>query len=163
MPMEAQSFYRLEMPPEALPAVGPSDIMEAWSAASIGAEMGMVLQPGDIEGIEFRWPGGESRFAFADLDASSWAAALDRRYGLATLRGIAILFRLLALIELMARAEWLRPLFRLGGDEGVKVDPDVLRLAATLPLTASARFDADRFRIQLGSRVTQKGLITARP
>lgn len=161
--MEAQSFYRLQMPPEALPAVGPSDIMEAWSAASIGAEMGMVLQPGDIEGIEFRWPGGESRFAFADLDASSWAAALDRRYGLETLRGIAILFRLLALIELMARAEWLRPLFRLGGDEGVKVDPDVLRLAATLPLTASARFDADGFRIQLGSRVTQKGLITARP
>ena len=163
MAMDAPQFYRLEMPPEDLPAIGPSDIMNAWNTATMGAEVGMVLQPGDIEGVEFRWPGGESRFAFADLDASSWAAALDRRYGLESLRGIAILFRLLALIELMARAEWLRPLFRLGGDEGVKVDPDVLRLAASLPLTASARFDADAFRRMLGSRVTQQGLITTRP
>lgn len=161
MDMEAPLFHRLAMAPEDLPAVGPSDIMEGWKAATLGAEVGMVLQPGDIEGIEFRWPGGDSRFLFADLDASCWAAALDRRYGLESLRGIAILFRLLALIELMARADWLRPLFRIGGEDGVRVDPDVLGLASTLPLTASARFDAGTFRRELGDRVAPQGLITA--
>ncbi|TAK98589.1 MAG: hypothetical protein EPO08_18710 [Rhodospirillaceae bacterium] len=131
----------------------PSQLVKAWKAATLGAETGMVLQHGDIEGVEFRWDGGESRFMFADLDASCWAAALDRLYGLDTITGIATLFRLLALIELIARAEWLRPLFRLGHKDGVVLDPDVLHLAAAQKLTPSARFDAADFRRALGDRV----------
>ena len=162
MPPASPLIQRLDLPPEALPAVGPSDLMDAWKTATLGAEIGMILQAGDIEGVEFRWAEGNSRFMFADLDASCWAAALDRRYGLDNLRGIAILFRLLALIDLMARAEWLRPLFKIGGADGVAVDADVLRLAAEQPLTPSARFDAAAFRRQLGSRVAQQGLLTGK-
>src|SRR4051812_19652671 len=158
-------IHRLAMAPEELPAVTPSDLVEAWKVATLGAEVGMVLQHGDIEGVEFRWAGGESRFMFADLDGSCWAAALDRRYGLENPRGIAILFRLLALIDLMARAEWLRPLFSIGAEDGVRVDPDLLRLAADQPLTPSARYDAAEIRRKLGSKVAQNGLLehTARP
>jgi hypothetical protein len=148
----------LSLAPEQLPAVAPSDLTGAWKAATLGAEIGMQLQSGDIEGVAFRWPGGEARFLFADLDASCWAAAIDRRYGLDTLAGIAILFRLLALVDLMTRAEWLRPLFRVGGDEGVWIDADLLRLAADMPLTASARLDAAAIRLTLGSKVAQRGL-----
>ena len=152
-------IQRLAFPPEQLAAVAPSDLIEAWKAATLGAEVGMVLQPGDIQGVEFRWAEGESRFMFADLDGSCWAAALDRRYGLENLRGIAILFRLLALIDLMARADWLRPLFRLGSEDGVWFDPDLLRVAADQPLTASARFDAAEVRRRLGDKVAQTGLL----
>jgi len=138
------------MAPEHLPPVGPSELVAAWQAATLGAEVGMVLQVGDIEGVEFRWPEGEARFVFADLDASCWAAALDRLYGLDSLRGIAVLFRLLALVEIMARAEWLRPLFRIGDGQGIQLDPDLVHLAAVAQLTASARFDAGAFQQQLG-------------
>ena len=122
----------------------------------------MVLQHGDIEGVEFRWDGGESRFMFIDLDASCWAAALDRLYGLDTVVGIATLFRLLALIELIARAEWLRPLFRLGHKDGIVLDPEVLHMAAEQPLTPSARFDAVEFRRRLRDRVEPTSDIKAK-
>jgi hypothetical protein len=70
------------------------------------------------------------------------------------------LFRLLALIDLMARAAWLRPLFSIGSEDGVRVDPDLLRVAADQPLTASARFDAGEVRRKLGNKVAQMGLLT---
>ena len=159
--MNAPLLQRLDIAPEQLPGVNPSELVQAWKAATIGAEAGMVLQPGDIEGVEFRWPEGQARFVFADLDAASWAAALDRLYGLDNLRGLAILFRLLALIDVMARAKWLRPLFRLGQDDGVTVDPDLLRVASAQPLTASARFEAEALRKALGDRVAQPALATA--
>jgi len=141
------------MAPESLPPVVPSAMVKAWQAATLGAETGMILQHGDIEGVEFHWDGGESRFMFADLDASCWAAAIDRLYGLDSLTGVATLFRLLALVDIIARAEWLRPLVRLGHKDGIVLDPDVVRLAATQPLTPSARFDADAFRSRLGHRL----------
>jgi hypothetical protein len=152
-------LHSLAFPPEQLPAVEPSNLSRAWQAATLGAETGMVLQHGDIEGVAFRWEGGESTFLFADLDASCWAAALDRLYGLDNTLGLATLFRLLALIELVARAEWLRPLFRLGHRDGPLPDPDVLHLAAALPLTPSARFDAADFRRRLGDKVEQAGAL----
>ena len=162
MPPAPPLLYRLAFAPEDLPAVEPSDLVKAWRAATVGAETGMVLQFGDIEGVEFKWQGGEARFLFADLDASCWAAALDRLYGLESVRGIATLFRLLALIELVARAEWLRPLFQLGHEDGIKLDPTVLQLAAAQPLTPSARFDAASFRSQLGDKVDQSGAAAPR-
>jgi hypothetical protein len=147
-------LLQLPFPPEALPAVDPSQLMRAWQAATLGAETGLLLQPGDIEGVIFRWEDGEARFLFADLDASCWAAALDRLYGLNSATGIAVLFRLLALIDLIARAPWIRPLVRLGHRDGVVLDPEVLHLAASRPLTPSARFDADAFKDKLGDRVS---------
>ena len=148
-------LYRLPMAPEDLPPVEPSQLVRAWNAATLAAETGLLLQAGDIEGVDFRWDGGECRFLFADLDASCWAAALDRLYGLRSPQGISILFRLLALIDLVARAEWIRPLFRLGHVDGVALDREVVQLAAAQPLTASARFDANAFRRCLGERVAQ--------
>jgi hypothetical protein len=150
-------LFRLDMAPEDLPPVDPSHLVRAWNAATLAAETGLLLQPGDIEGVEFRWAGGESRFMFADLDASCWAAALDRLYGLESPQGISILFRLLALIDLIARADWLRPLFRLGHADGVILDLEVMTLLASQPLTASARFDAGAVRRALGPRVAQPG------
>jgi len=147
----------LPFPPEALPAVEPSQLTRAWQAATLAAETGLLLQPGDIEGVIFRWDAGEARFMFADLDASCWAAALDRLYGLNSAAGIAVLFRLLALIDLIARAPWIRPLVRLGHRDGILLDPDVVHLAVTQPLTPSARFDADAFRDKLGDRVDPSG------
>jgi hypothetical protein len=124
----------------------------------LGAETGVLLQHGDIEGVAFQWEGGESVFMFADLDASCWAAALDRLHGLDNVPGIAALFRLLALVDLIARAPWIRPLVRLGHKDGVSFDPEVMHLAATQPLTPSARFDADAFRRMMGDRVGDKRL-----
>ncbi len=146
-------LFQLPFPPEALPAVEPSQIARAWQAATLAAETGLLLQAGDIEGVIFKWEAGEAKFMFADLDASCWAAALDRLFGLKNTTGIAVLFRLLALIDLIARAPWIRPLVRLGHQDGVLLDPDVLYLAAGQPLTPSARFDAAIFRDKLGNRV----------
>ena len=56
--------------------------------------------------------------------------------------------RLLALIDLVARAPWALPLCRLERD-GAELHPSLLRIAATTPLTAEARFDPDRFRTNL--------------
>jgi hypothetical protein len=162
MPVAQPLLHRLAFPPEQLPSVDPSNLAKAWRAATIGAETGLVLQLGDIEGVEFRWDSGESIFLFADLDASCWAAAIDRLYGLDNTLGVTTLFRLLALIELVARADWLQPLFRLGHRDGPLLDPEVLHLAATQPLTASARFEATEFRRRLGDKVEQTRAIPTR-
>jgi hypothetical protein len=131
--------YAVPCPPEALPAVTPAALRQAWRAAREGARQGGFGPPRTL--LFARAGAAPSRLALADRDARAWAAAVDRDAGLATLEGLALCLRLLALIEVMAREPRLRPWFALGG-EGVELHPALLGAAAALPLDAAARFDA---------------------
>lgn len=135
------------MPPEDLPAVAPRDLVKAWNAATVGAEIGLAPDPDEARGVRFHRPDGEeTRILFADTDAHCWVGALDRAVGLDSLHGISLCFRLLGLIHLMATASWTRAWFEVGGADGPEIHPALLRIAATLPLTAEARFDEAVFR-----------------
>lgn len=127
--------------------MGPRDLIAAWNAATVGAEIGLPVEPEDARGVRFhRADGTETRILFADTDAHCWVGALDRAIGLDSVHGIAVCFRLLGLIHLMASAPWTRPWFEIGGQDGPEIHPALLRVAATLPLTSDARFDAEQFR-----------------
>lgn len=135
------------VPPEDLPAVAPRDLVAAWNAATVGAEIGLAVDPEDARGVRFHRPDGtETRVLFADTDAHCWVGALDRAVGLDSLHGIALCFRLLGLIHLMATAPWMRAWFEVGGGDGPEIHPALWRVAATLPLNAEARFDEATFR-----------------
>lgn len=148
--------YAIPCPPETLPAVTPQALLAAWQAARARAAAGhwgpprtLMFQRGDAEPIVL---------AIADRDARCWAEAVDRDAGLATLRGLAVCLRLLALVEVLARAgfgrdaSWLVGLFEVT-PEGIELHPALLRAAAALPLDSSARFDAGALR-----RLLSRGL-----
>lgn len=127
------------------------DLRQAWRAAHVAAEVGLTMAPGDIEGVGFRHRNGaESRFVFSDLDAACWAAAVDRTYDLTTTKGVSLLFRLLALIELMADAPWLRPFYSLTEKDGAALAPALLAAAASEPLNTAAAFDLQKFKAAMG-------------
>lgn len=133
--------------PEDLPPVRPSDLVHAWNAATVAAEIGLDADPENTPGIRFRRPDGEeTRVVFADVDANFWVAAMNRAIGLDTLHGLSVCFRLLGLIDLMARMPWMRPHFVLGGEEGPDIHPALLRVAATMPLNIEAKFDPAGFQ-----------------
>ncbi len=149
--MDTPHLHRLNFGPEDLPPISPLDLRKAWRAAHVGAEVGLVMEPGDVEGVTFRHKNGaETKFVFADLDAACWAAAVDRTYDLQTVTGLSLLFRLLALIALMADAPWLRPYFSLTAKDGAVLDPLLLATAAAEPLSRGAGFDADTFKTAMG-------------
>ncbi len=146
-PTPSDRVVDVGMPPEDLPPVMPRDLVAAWNAATVGAEIGLAVDPDDARGVRFLRPDGtETRILFADTDAHCWVGALDRAIGLDTLHGIAVCFRLLGLIHLMATAAWARAWFELGGEDGPDIHPTLIRVAATLPLNAEARFDEAAFR-----------------
>ncbi len=121
------------------------------------------MEPGDVEGVTFRQKNGaETKFVFADLDAACWAAAVDRTYDLQTITGLSLLFRLLALIELMSKAPWLRPYFSLTAKDGATLDPLLLATAASEQLSNGAGFNALSFKAAMGIG-EQKTLPAAAP
>jgi hypothetical protein len=63
--------------------------------------------------------------------------------------GLSLCLRLLALVDLLARASWAAALVELRRD-GAEIAPAVLAAAATLPLTHEARFDEIDFRARVG-------------
>jgi hypothetical protein len=139
--------YFVDLPPEELPAVRGRDVDLAWNAAREAAISSIWGAP---RGFRFRRRDGSfTDLALADRDASCWAAAVDGTVGLATSYGISLCLRLLALVDLLARAPWTSSLFRLASD-GAELDPALLRAAAVAPLNAEARFDEDLFRARLG-------------
>lgn len=95
---------------------------------------------------------GATELALADPDACCWAAAVDATVGMHTGYGLSVCLRLLALVDLLARAHWARPLFRLTGT-GAELDPALLRTAAITPLNPQARFDEAPFRALLAGRL----------
>lgn len=122
------------------------DLERAWYAAR-DAAIGSVW--GVTRGFRFQRPDGTATdLALADRDARCWAAAVDRTIGMGSAYGLSLCLRLLALVDLMARAPWISPFFKLARD-GAELDLSLLRAAATAPLTAEARFDEGVFRARL--------------
>jgi hypothetical protein len=138
--------YVVDAPPEALPPVRGRDLERAWYAAR---EAAMAATWGAVRGFRFRRPDGSfTELALADRDACCWAAAVDQIAGLTSSYGLSLCLRLLALVDLLARARWAVPLCRLERD-GADLHPSLLHAAAATPLTAEARFDEGGFRSRL--------------
>lgn len=139
-------IYLIESPPQCLPPVRTGELADAWRAAHDAAS-------GQTWGAPrlFRFLGedGPLDLALNDDDACCWAAALDSHSALSTPSGLAVCIRLLALIALIARAPWLERFCRITR-AGARLEPALLRVAATVPLDRHAGFDDDEFRERLG-------------
>ena len=143
---DGSTTYLVDMPPEALPPVHRRDLERAWYAARSAA---LAQRWGGIRGLRFRRAdGSHTDLALADADACCWANAVDVTVGLGTNYGLSLCLRLLALVDLLAHARWAEPLWRLERD-GADLHPTLLRAAASIPLTAEARFDELTFRGKL--------------
>lgn len=135
--------YAIPCPPESLPAVRPGALLAAWDAAREGAAAGRWGPP---RTLVFRRKDAEPTvLAIADRDARCWAEAVDRGADLGTIAGLSLCLRLLALVEVMGRAQWLAGMFDVTA-HGVDLHPALLRAAAAMPLDAGARFDAEALR-----------------
>jgi hypothetical protein len=151
--------YLVDVPPEELPAVRGRDIERAWYAARDAA---IASAWGAVRGFRFRRRDGTTTdLALADRDALCWAGAVDGTVGMGNCYGLSLCLRLLALVDLLARAHWATPLFRLARD-GAELDPSLLRAAATAPLTAEARFDEALFRARIAPLVLEPAGSAAR-
>ena len=131
--------YFVPVPPESLPAVAPGDLLRAWNVARHGA---VQRQWGSPRFLRFARRGetDPTEIAIADPDAGAWTEAIDRAFGLDTLTGLSLCLRLLALVEVLARAARLEPFFDVT-PAGVDLHPSLLAAAAALPLDQEARFD----------------------
>jgi hypothetical protein len=145
--------YEVTLPPERLPGVAGRDLLAAWEAAR---EAASAEAWGEPRAVAFRRADGAmTELVIADADARCWAAAVDATVGLASLYGMAVCFRLLALIELMATAPWARGLFAISAD-GTDIHPALIGAAARFPLAADARFDHAALRASLASSLPQR-------
>ena len=142
--------YAIPCPPETLPAVRPEALLAAWQAARAAASAGRWGPPRTL--LFARTDGEPTVLAIADRDARCWAEAVDQGADLATLKGLAVCLRLLALVEVMARSTWLAGMFDVTPD-GVELHPALLRAASAMPLDGGARFDAEALR-----RLLSRGL-----
>lgn len=140
--------YLVDLPPEALPPVRGRDLAAAWDAAR---EAALARIWGAARGFWFRRRDGScTHLALADPDARCWAGAVDRAVGTHTRYGLSLCLRLLALVELLTRTGWKHGALHLAAD-GAELHPALVRAAATMPLTAEARFDEVQFRARLGN------------
>lgn len=146
--------YLVDLSPEALPPVRGRDLEAAWDAARAGAG---AARWGGARLFRFRrGDGSTTDLALADPDACCWARAVDALVGMQTSYGLSLCLRLLALVDLLARAPRLRRalgaagMLALGGGEA-ELHPRLLRAAATLPLTAEARFDESGFHATIAA------------
>ena len=138
--------YLVEHPLEQLPAVRGQDIEQAWDAAR---EAALAARVGAARGFRFQRPDGDyTDIALADRESRCWAAAVEATAGMTTSYGMSVCLRLLALIDLLARARWATGLLCLERGAAT-LHPSVLRAAASVPLTPDARFDETRFRARL--------------
>jgi len=140
--------YLVAAAPESLPPVRTFDLAAAWDAAreaATGSEWGL---PRLFRFI--REDGDTVDMALADEDACCWAEAVDHTTGMHTTYGLSLCLRLLALVDLLARAPWTGAHCRIGR-AGAALDPLLLRTAATAPLTKGAGFDESHFRVRLGA------------
>jgi hypothetical protein len=149
--------YTVNGAPEALPCVRARDLALAWDAARKAAG---AQKWGQLRGFRFRQArGGATEFALADPDACCWAAAVDETVGLHTSYGLSVCLRLLALVDLLARARWAASFFAVSRGQA-ELHPSLLRLAATERLTESARFDEPGFRERLAKAPRRRTILT---
>lgn len=143
--------YLVDRPPAALPPVHGRDLAAAWDAAR-DAALGAVWGTG--RRFRFRQPDGTfTDLALHDRDARCWAGAVEMTAGLQTLYGLSLCLRLLALVDLLARASWTNSLCQLRRN-GAELHPALLRAAASVELTNDARFDETSFRAGLNLLAT---------
>ncbi len=139
--------YMVDIAPEELPQVRGRDLERAWYAAR---EAAIASAWGTMRGFRFRRADGSVvDLALSDRDATCWAGAVDSTVGLSSSYGLSVCLRLLALVDLLARAKWAAPFCQLAPD-GAELDFVLLRAAATTPLNAELRFDEGLFRARLG-------------
>ena len=137
--------YLVDALPEELPAVRKRDVELAWDAAHRAAHAGRW---GVVRGFRFQREGSDAPprdLLLADMHGASWAEAVDGLIGLRSLYGLSLCLRLLALVDLLARARWADGLYRMHQGEA-ELDAGLLRLAAIARLTPQAGFDAAAFR-----------------
>ncbi|UFN50346.1 hypothetical protein LPC08_06900 [Roseomonas sp. OT10] len=142
--------YAVPIPPEAMPPVPPRALLAAWDTARAAAHARLR---GPERALRFALPGAGPGGAavelrLADPDARCWAEAIDGVVDLSTLPGLAVLLRLLALLDAMGRMPWLRGLFDIGAG-GTLLHPSLLAAAADLPLDRAARLDETSLRRRL--------------
>jgi hypothetical protein len=147
---EGALHYAIPCRPESLPPVSPHALSLAWDAARAaaaaeawGPHRTLVFRDGPV-------------LVLADADAACWAEAVDRAVGLESLSGLALCLRLLALVELLARARWMSSLFAIAAD-GIELHPALLSAAATEALDAAARFDESGMKRLLSNRIAGAG------
>jgi len=140
--------YRLDTPPEGLPAVRSRDLAAAWDAAR---EAARSAEWGAATRFQFsRTDGTSTELALSDRDARCWATAVGQVAALRTPYGVSLCLRLLALVALLAQARWTVSL--LAFEAGlVRLHPALLRLAASSPLSTEGLFDEQSFRASLAS------------
>jgi hypothetical protein len=138
--------YLVALPPEALPPGRQRDLSAAWEAARSAATAANWGVPRFFRFC--RADGTSTDLALSDPDACCWAGAVDGTVGMGTSYGLSLCVRLLALVDLLASARWADHLFEVRRD-GAEIDAVVLGAAATLPLTAEARFDETGFRARV--------------
>lgn len=131
--------HDLPVTPGKLPAVPPAALEIAWEVAREGAAAGQWGQPRLLVFADGQ------EIALTDPDAAAWVGAMERHAGLDSLHGVALCLRLLALVEAMGRAEWLRGFFAIGA-RGVEFHPLLLAAAARAPLDATGRFEDSAMR-----------------
>ena len=134
--------HELSVTASALPAVPPSALEAAWEVARASAEAGLW---GPARLIAFE-DGVE--IALTDADAACWAEAMARQGRMRSLSDVALCLRLLALVEVLGRARWLRGMFQITAD-GAEFHPALLSAAARAPLDATGRFEDAPLRAML--------------
>ncbi|MDP9095866.1 MAG: hypothetical protein M3N26_04805 [Pseudomonadota bacterium] len=139
-------IYRVDLSPEALPVVRASDLGDGWDAARQAAAASMWGEPrlfrfvpADDDAVDL---------ALTDDDAACWAEAIDCIWGLQTAYGLSICLRLLGLVALLAASPVLRSLCPLERD-GARLDPALVRAAASVPLSSRGHLDEERVRAHL--------------
>ncbi len=140
-------LYLIALPPEALPPVRARDLAAAWDAARAAA---LDERWGSARLFRFRRADGSALdLALGDADACCWAAAVDGTVGMGSTYGLSVCLRLLALVDLLARAAWAGDVMALRRD-GAALAPALVQAAAMQPLTGEARFDEGDFRRRCG-------------
>ena len=133
-----------------MPAVRTRDILLAWDLAREAANRAAY---GVARAFRFRRPDGSwTDLALHQRDAACWAGAVDRAVGMETSYGLAVCLRLLALVDLLARAPWAPDVIDLSRE--AKLHPALLRLAAESRLTDEASIDESGFQQTLRSHAS---------
>ncbi|MCB8879303.1 hypothetical protein ACELLULO517_03585 [Acidisoma cellulosilytica] len=146
-------LYRVAVPPAAMPPVLLKELEAAWDAArahSLSANWGAQRS------FRFQKSDGQiADFDLTDRDARCWAGAVDDVTNLATLGGVSLCLRLLALVQLLATAPWAK-LYLSSKRDGTRIDPALMRAAARADLTDDARFDEVSLRRNLPVRLSDR-------
>jgi hypothetical protein len=137
-------LHLIPHPPAGLPPVTKRDLEQAWEAASARGE-----SFGPARGFCFTRPGAEPlNLMLNDPDAANWAAAIGRAKNFETAHGISVCLRLMALVEFLGSAGWVRPWLTFNRD-GLTIHPALWQAAALAPLTETGGFAETALRALL--------------